>query len=229
MDDVCTYCGKPLAESCIECGLRHSYGHLTEEQWAVIGLHVAGKVVNDYGAGNMAKSVKLLQLGARRVLAIDKALSGHSLTSPILKAMKATFSALWKGLARVRPDQIIWPDVAFLSWPFYDVSEGRYLVDLLGMSDVVIYAGKNTDGATCGDERLFKWFLRRRLLAYVPERRTTLLVLGEELPAGQIRKPTGEEHARLEPGEHTYETALDWDMAEGFIPVPPEDAIILRS
>ena len=232
MDEIpiefkCLTCGWPLTHAfCPRCLLRQSDGHLSDGQWDVVRQHVAGKVVNDLGAGNLGKALKLLELGARRVLALDPTFPMHAVRSQELKIVSGRFSSMWASLAKIPKEMILWPDVTFLSWPpLCDRAEANYLSDLIGMSDVLIYAGKNTDGVACGHALLFRRMLRRRLITYLPEERTTLLVLGEMLPHGAPdRRATGEERA-AQTHDMSYAEALDWDMAEGFVPreaVPDE-------
>lgn len=213
----CPYCRERMRLFCLPCGLSRSYGHLTEAQWALIGQHVSGKLVHDYGAGNMAKALKLLALGASQVLAVDSDLTGHHLESATLKVMRGTFGELRRALAKVPPEATVYPDVAFVSWPWLSPREAVALADLAGTADVVVYVGKNTDGTACGHPRFFRPLLRRRLLAYLPERRSTVIVLGDPLPGGELREPTGEEAAAVDDTYYPYDEALSWDVAAGLI------------
>ncbi len=49
-----------------------SIGNLTDEQEAVVKIFVAGCNVHDIGAGQLALAMKLIELGANSVTAIDK-------------------------------------------------------------------------------------------------------------------------------------------------------------
>ena len=65
---------------------------------------------------------------------------------------------------------------------------------------MVIYVGSNTSGNSCGTNALFAHFRERDVLAYVPERRNTLIVYGLRLPEPRALVHW-EEHPSLFEGE----------------------------
>jgi hypothetical protein len=71
------------------------------------------------------------------------------------------------------------------------------MLDLVKSSEICVYLGKNTDYTACGFPQLFQHFVSRRCLAYIPDRRNCLLILGADY--GGVRDPHGEELAGLNP------------------------------
>jgi hypothetical protein len=82
----------------------------------------------------------------------------------------------WR-IAEIRAREI---EVAHLAWPVNHHSPG--LLAVLRALPVVVYVGSNTSGNSCGTNALFAHFRERDVLAYVPERRNTLIVYGLRLP-----------------------------------------------
>lgn len=159
-------------------------GTLSEEQAAIVRRLVKNRPVHDLGAGSLDLAIALTTFGAREVIAVDKERMprGHALIRTIQMSF-TRFAEQFKGGI----------EVAFLSWP-----ENRMDIDLLTLlkrSETVIYLGKNTDGNACGHPMMFEHFQRRKLLAYLPERRNTLAVYGKALV--KLREPKGEEQAGL--------------------------------
>ncbi len=163
-----------------------SYGLLSVKMLETIRPLVAGKTVVDLGAGSCDKAVILKGLGAA-VIAIDK-----SFMRPIegIEQHCGYFVEFADLDDRTLPEEI---DVAFVSWPQNYRLNG--LVRILERAGTVIYLGSNTDGNACGHRDLFLHMLTRKLEAYVPDRKNSLVVVGEAL--GRMRKPTFEEKAGL--------------------------------
>lgn len=169
------------------------YGRLNERQAKIVKRFVAGKVVTDFGAGNMGLSRTLLRLGATRVIAVDQTYTTNSITGGILwccpdQSIEMVASA-FRSFKRKKP-----PDVAFVSWPEnYHQDEG--LVGVVKDAGILIYLGKNTDGQACGSPAFFRHQLRRPLLAHAKDPCNTLIVTG---PLNGIeRRPTLEERSGI--------------------------------
>lgn len=161
------------------------WGRPSLGQLEAIRPFVAGKVVHDLGAGNaLSLAHELLELGANYVFAIDK----DPMTVPQSARIRA--ERLRFDEYELRKQKI---DVAFISWPQNLLSYP--LLRLCTGATTVIYLGKNTDGRSCGHPMLFKDFLFRELLAYVPHHLNTLGVYGQYMPSS--RRPTGEEFAGI--------------------------------
>lgn len=173
------------------------YGRLNPEQKKAIQPFVRGHQVHDLGAGDLNLAVELLKLGATGVTAIDKEDPPKKTLDPAITYTKALFSAFAKLQA----------DVAFVAWPMNHANPD--LNEICMNAQTVIYLGKNTDGTACGDRSLFDIFLYRKLLAYVPHRDNTLIILGKTLR--KPRKPTGEERAGI---AHWSEGVLRYDDVE---------------
>ena len=194
-----------------------SHGSLSAQQEAVVSRFIGGKVVLDLGAGNLALASRLASLGARRVWAID------------YRPMRETFGVSIEQ-ASFKDDNVqrAPADVAFISWAPSRVSEG--LRSRLSNTPVVIYLGKNTDGYKTGTPGMFHDLGFREVLAYVPEKRNTLIVYGRHLPYVERtlssfgyqmeRKPLGEEFAGLNNDRVAipYEAAEAPDAVASFMP-----------
>lgn len=168
-----------------------AYGSLNHAQQTALRPYVRGRVVHDLGAGDLSFSHDLLvHFSASWVVAVDKWIDKRAihLVHVNVKPVECYFHAY----APPPPYDII--DVAFASWPpNYPDDEG--LVRLCHKAQIIAYLGKNTDGSACASPSFFRETLRRELLAYVPDRRNTLLIVGA--PLDVPREPTGEERAGL--------------------------------
>jgi hypothetical protein len=172
-----------------------SFASISLEQRAALQEAVQGRVVHDLGAGDLKLGAKVLQLGASHVVAVDKE------DQPRYLPRGMTYR---KCLFKDFRDPI---DVALISWP---PNYGSYnLAELAMRANRVVYIGQSTDGSMCGFPELFFVLILRRLLAYCPDRKNTLIVYGGLLP--EPREPRGEEAAALSIAEGdriwTYERA----------------------
>lgn len=160
-----------------------SIGHLNRHQKQVVERNVEGQVVVDLGAGDGNLSLELVELGARRVIAVDK----NPMPRYLSEAGAETVCLPFKRLV------FLPADVAFLSWP--DNHEQKGLLEILERIPVVVYLGKNTDGAACAWPLFFARMLEREVLDYVPAPENTLIVWGPRRVVQ--RQPLGEELAGL--------------------------------
>lgn len=178
-----------------------SYGHLDEDQAACVKRWVEGKTVLDLGAGDLELSQQLLQLGAKKVIAVDKGLRGLG-PDPRIEVRQAYFHNLFSDWLR-KPEERDLVDIVFCSWPPNYQTNVELVIALF---ERLIYLGANTSGSACGGEWFWKPLLSREVLDYVPRRRNTLCVYG---PNHVDRAPTGEELGAL-----STEVALRFDWAE---------------
>lgn len=161
-------------------------GSLTAAQVEALAPFVVGKYVADLGAGDLALSRHLVNIGARSVLAVDKNEMPRNRNKAI-QQLRARFDVAQQVLLSEPAD------VAFLSWPVNHPTPG--LMVIVAMTPCVVYLGKNSDGTACGTPGLFGELLRRKVLAFVPDRTNTLIVYGEQL--AEPREPLSEEAAGL--------------------------------
>ena len=166
------------------------FGKLLGKQEAAVKALVQGQTVCDLGAGDMELSVKLLDLGATGVIAVDKE------DYPVPDARITPVHSYYANLTR----HIELPKIAFVSWPINhdEHSLGR----LVSRFSYVIYLGKNTDFTSCASPQFFQALLPREVLAYVPTKKNVLIVYG---PKRATREPYGEELAALTMYEHAFE------------------------
>jgi hypothetical protein len=177
----------PIGSGIDECDM--SYGNLTNAQGEALKPFVKDREVYDFGAGDFFLSQKLLKLGAKHVVAIDKEFPRSPPKTKKITAKECYFH-------EVEPPV----DVLFLSWPV-----NWFLSDLVvhvHRAKTLIYLGSNTDYSACGSIDLFEMMIRRELLAYVPHKHNSLIVTGNLLP--QKREPTGEERAALTMGSRIW-------------------------
>lgn len=163
------------------------HGFLSSEQKKVLAPFVKGHVVHDFGAGPLLMATELTALGARKVVAVDKSLPVQPATPDIV-------------LRDIRFENWFDPTkIAFVSWPISISESCRALKRICERASRVVYLGKNTDGTSCGTPELLSSFLFRDLLAYAPDPRNCLIVLGNFLH--EQRVPTGEEWAGINDDE----------------------------
>lgn len=155
------------------------FGILTPEMEAVVQPLIRDHVVWDLGAGDLTHAQRMLTLGARQVVAVDKNLSPQRLPWGI-QGIRAYFEAV-----KAPPEGI---HVAFLSWPVNRAHQPG-LVPLLAASRVVIYLGSNMDGSACGGKALFRYLSGRAVLGHVPHTHNTLITYGDPLPDGEGSRP----------------------------------------
>ena len=167
------------------------FGEMSDAQCDLVRPVVAGRVVHDLGAGDLAMAYLLIHLGASKVVAIDKC------ESPAVMALKKDGPIEFH---RTYHDEYLkghWDvevDVAFMSWPYNMLDVGMLL--LAARAKTIVYLGVNVGGGAWGFPDLFHHFLTRKLEHHHPNPHNTLLVLGDELESP--REPVYEERGGLE-------------------------------
>ncbi len=209
-----------------------SFGRLCQKQYDAVKRAIYLRTVHDLGAGDLELSYKLIQAGAfwkdRKskvaVFAVDKEpMSEPScIEGPYgivnIKTVQTTFEQYSVKIGK-RGSHNDWRpllDTVFISWPVNYFVPG--LCELVREARQVIYLGSNTGGNACGFPELFREFLKRRIVSYVPEETNTLIVYGSfynrewtpkdwkmastDVGYGTRKKIKGEEFAALlqEPG-----------------------------
>lgn len=148
-----------------------------------IRRYVKGRTVHDLGAGDLSEARMLIQLGAVRVIAIDR----HPMPEP-----SAGIHCYVSHFDDWQHDGVI--DVAFIGWP---ANWDTGLVRLLRSSTTIIYHGKCTDGTMCGYPQMWHHLLNRRVYVHVHERESILIVYGHE---AIVRNPLPEEECGMDLG-----------------------------
>jgi len=143
------------------------YGELTPAMEQALVPHIAGREVWDLGAGDFTYSLRLLELGAGKVVAVEKERSPRHRPPPSITAILAYFKDV------EMPESI---DVAFVSWPQNTHLPG--LVQLLERAKVAVYLGSNVDNSACGSGAMFTHFRDREVLASIPHRRNSFAIYG---------------------------------------------------
>jgi len=167
-----------------------AFGVLNSKQITILKAHVYGREVHDLGCGDLVLSRALLELGADRIVAIDRFRNENfpKRLHPKISFVHSEF--------RSYTGWVI--DVAFVSWPVNALEDGA-LLRLVERARTVIYLGKNTDGVVCGPSAFFDHMVRRELLSSVPDQKNSLIVVGN--PLDRPRAPTGDEWAALNIGQ----------------------------
>ena len=174
-----------------------TWGRPTPTQWSVIRSIVRDHTVVDLGAGLALPltSRLLADSEARHVSALDKAFVDiKPPSSPATVAQAARFKVLpyaFSTFVREFPANRF--DVGLLSWP--ENSRLHGLVELLERCEHVALLCKTTDGSSCGFKALYEYLLERTLVASVPDKTNSLIVVGAL--RSRPRKPTPEEWAGL--------------------------------
>ena len=146
-----------------------AFHRLNQLQQDALQDYIIDQTVYDLGAGDCSSSVLLAELGADAIIAVDK--ECFPVQHPQVKQLNLRFEELLPDVDSI--------DVAFISWPLNRFNPN--LLELIRMSQIVIYLGSNTGGNACGDPAYFEEFCHRELLEYVPDRRNTLIIYGETL------------------------------------------------
>lgn len=157
------------------------WGHLDENQQRVLMNFVAGEVVHDLGCGDLSLAHRLVELGAKKVIGVDKEKPRASVNRKEVTFKQCYFSEF--------SDEM---KVAFVSWPVN--REGTGIEALLQRTPTVIYLGHNFGGTACGSKSMFQHLSKRNVLAQMANRFNTLIVYGSELVT---REPIPEEQAAL--------------------------------
>lgn len=149
---------------------------------AQVASLVRGRRVFDLGSGNGTLARWLVKVGkAAHVTAIDRSPDGKYSNKRLTQVI-GYFDNV------DLPERI---NVGFVSWPSNRHLSG--LVPILERCDVVIYLGCNDKTTMCGFPALFRHMLGRKLIAFLPDSRNSMVVVGERLPEGDTRIPTPEE------------------------------------
>lgn len=157
-----------------------SYGTLSSRQAQVVSKLVSRRIVHDLGAGCLGLTKQLLELGARRVVAVDRRIDFMGTVPPRVSFKMLSFEDLAKSKEHI--------GVAFVSWPPQYGTEG--LARVLGPAPTVIYLGVNTRDTVCGSKQLFEHFRKREVLHYIEDPANDLIVYG---PRRTRREPNGHE------------------------------------
>lgn len=172
------------------------YAVLATEQRDALMRAVANKRITDLGAGNMALSIQMLEMGAAHVTAVDYVEGRH----PKALAFAARLSIV-RAMFHDVVDELLPADVAMLSWPSNTTHDALEIVQILKKHPRVVVISKNTGGISCGCTLLYDYLATRELLGYHPRNANTLMVYGA--PCGP-RPMAGEERAGAAPrGLHT--------------------------
>lgn len=177
-----------------------SYGRPTPIQEGIIEQYVKGKEVHDIFAGALYLSHRMLEMGAKRVHAIDSQLAAKNNADLRIVQHAVTVEEFLKHRSGRRV-------TAFISWPDHFVTRGIGL--LLARFSKVLYLGCNTGGTRCGSEALWQDLLTREVLEYAPDKKNTLIVYGKKRHF-LIRPMMGEEFAAWE-----TRSIVSFDQAEG--------------
>lgn len=160
-----------------------SFGQLTEFQEKAILRYLRTPVILDLGCGDLSLAYRLVSLGARSVIGLDKNPSKVRPGMPQVIFVQTTFE-YWA----------LEVPVVFVSWPSNYYNE--HLLRIIQNTPRVIYLGSNLEGSACGDPSLFKHLACRDVLVHVPDPRNSLIVYGHR--ARRPRRHMPEELAGIQ-------------------------------
>ena len=171
---------------------------VTKAQEDAVAHAVKGQIVVDLGAGCCELSKKLVELGAKQVLAVDKEFPlGFIKPYPKVQRIHQRFEEL-----------PFYPTaVHFISWP---PNWECGLLQHIKAAGIIVYLGKNTDGMSCATRDIWEYLVTREILAYAPHKKNTLIVYGPGVKKHSLR---GEEEAGLE-----HEMILYYEQLEDIRP-----------
>lgn len=175
------------------------YGRLNTTQSILLRPFVEGKVVHDFGASDLRLARRLLSLGARKVVAIEK--DADRFPKRVPEGVE-----VFHGLFRHYSENV---ETAFVSWP---VNWNTDLHSILAKAPIVIYLGTNTGGAVCGYPAFWRMLMKREILAADPHPDNCLIVYGPEIVT---RAPYPEERAALSPECLGFQKAYEGVKAIG--------------
>lgn len=176
---------------------------LSGNQFYSLRCWVEGRQVIDWGCGYNEITLDMLNIGASSVVGVDKDFGVAEMWELEKQSGKTqcTPARFIRSYVHDVDIDLATNNVSLLSWPVNWKVDG--LVERLEKSDTVIYVGVNDDCTVCGDWTLWKHFLNRQLLFYLPgpERESDLIVYGpvEESPRTDL---TPHEERALEPSRH---------------------------
>jgi len=175
---------------------------LNPEQEAIVTKHVSGHLVWDIGSGDLALASKLMDLGATRIIAVDKEEGipkNSTLDIVTVDAIDPTILTYHMDthiqgvlLNRLFSECDDPKTISFLSWP---PNGPNGLLTVVQTTEVIIYLGKCTDGSMCGEPEMWRELRTREILNISPDRRNTLIVYG---PNKVERRPVLEEIAGID-------------------------------
>lgn len=168
-----------------------SYAVLAPEQRDALARAVDAQRVIDLGAGNMALSIEMLELGAAHVTALDYVESRHP-RAPAFASRLSIVRSMFHDIV----DDLEPADIVMLSWPTNTTHDALEIVQILRKHARVAVISKNTGGVSCGCTLIYEYLATRELLAYHPRRANTLMVYG---PPCAPRPMAGEERAGVAP------------------------------
>ena len=143
------------------------FGQLNKAQLKALVPLVRGKVIHDLGAGDLGLALELLNLGASKVIAIDKEYYNFNGVPPEIELRRQYFKDMQEEI-----------DIAFVSWPAnYD----NGLLRVLMQTKTIIYLGTNMDGNSCGIPAMFEYLSKRKATQVLgtPVSRNTLICYTE--------------------------------------------------
>ncbi len=160
----------------------------SDRQLQAMEAFCIGKQLLDLGGYNGSLSCRLIEAGAASAINVDKEnpliAAHHSrLTKCNLnfgEFMEANPSGIWQ--------------TAILSWPVNNDQTSWQLIPILSRCREVVYLGDNAH-SQCGTPLLWKYLVKRRIRAHIPERACTLIIYGDAML--RTRRLIGEEENAL--------------------------------
>lgn len=155
-------------------------GSFTPQQAKIAARFVKDRVVHDLGSGELGGAMMLAELGAKRVVAVDKIYKDGGrdcltwdATTRLPGALEIV-GAYFEEYDDTEPEI----DVAFVSWPLSQGVEG--LARLASRAKTVMYLGTNFNGTRCGSPSFWRCVTTRNVLWHAFDEWNSLIVYGED-------------------------------------------------
>ena len=180
------------------------WGQPTEEQGEALRPYISEREVWDICAGTGELSIWLKQLGAGRVVALDKT---EMTKDRIDELHRHDVGFIHSYLHEVPPFPA---EVAFLSWPpTYATGIGEWCEEV----PLLVYLGSNCNGIICGHDFFWDAMRYREVLTCIPDPRNTMIVYGPHQTKARNReqmmyeeKAAISRHEGVWPYYHTLKT-----------------------
>lgn len=161
------------------------FGEISEGMRVRLKEILQGKEIWALGAGpDLHEAWVLLSLGAKRVWSVDK--SQRFLGSSTNKVQTGSgyeildFRGYFEEFFDLKRGEDNTQVITFLKWPQTNFTPG--LIDLLGLSQTVVYVGKNDGATACGSPQLWGYLSRRELQEEIQSCKNDMLVYGGVSP-----------------------------------------------
>jgi hypothetical protein len=158
----------------VDLKTQSGYGSLSAEMAAVLVKYVQGRIIWALGSGPTLSEPRLLiQAGAARVYAVDKARRGMH-PEYLVHDRIVECRAYSDEFIHADPEVVSKPDVVFMKWPD---TVARW-APVFAEAPIVIYIGCNRRATACGHPSVWQALFTRPILHVIEDEQNDLIVYG---------------------------------------------------